>query len=146
MSRSRVHIAALLLALSVGACRGDIIREEEDLPLEGTQWRLESVYISGKMTEPDRAEIYSFIFQPDGFLNGQANCNECNGTYHYRDDGDLVLSIGCTEKACGSPRSTIPHFSVYASGVFGHTIERSTLTLRKRQLEGSLTLVFTGAE
>lgn len=141
----RFHLAVLLLALLLGGCRGDVVREPEDLSIEGTPWRLERVDVSGTVTELGGNEIYSIILEADGFLSGQADCNDCDGSYHFRDDGAIVLSVSCYESACGSSGSTLPHFPIFASGVFDHEIVGSTLTLHKRQNEGTLTLMYIAA-
>lgn len=141
MARSRMRMWALLFALLISACRGDLISEPDELSLEGTMWVLDSIDLSGKITEPGRGEVYSMLLE-ESRISGRADCNDCTGTYHFRTDDAIVVSLGCTEMACGPEESTLPHFPIYASGVFDIAFDASTLTLQKHQSEGSLTLIF----
>ena len=141
MASSRMRMGALLFALLISACRGDLVSEPDELSLEGTTWVLDSIDLSGKITEPGTDEVYSILLE-ESLVAGRADCNDCTGTYHFRTDDALVLSLGCTESACGPSGSSFPHFPVFASGVFDVEIDESMLTLRKHQSEGSLHLLF----
>ncbi len=128
--------------LLVSACRGDLFSGPDELPLEGPTWTLNHVDRSGDVTEPDDDETYFLLFDTLGVLRGRSDCNDCNGTYHIRKTDTLVLSLGCTEAACGPSGSSLGHFPVFASGVFDYRIDDSRLTLRKKQAVGTLSLVF----
>lgn len=143
MRTSLVRTCFLLLVMSAPGCRGDIPSETDGTSLEGTAWTLDRIEQSGKAAEPLRNEIYSILLKEGGLISGQSDCNDCVGTYHFQQDGALVLSLGCTESACGPSGSSFPHFPVFASGVFDHEVDGSILVLRKRQSEGSLRLIFT---
>lgn len=125
-------------------CRGDLLSDANDLPLEGTTWTLSHVDISGNISEPPEDETYLLRFDSSGVLAGQSDCNRCEGSYHVRKAGTLVLSLGCTESACGLSGSEIGHYSVYVSGVFSHEIDGNRLTMHKQQSSGSLVLAYVG--
>ncbi len=145
MRRSRAKMCGLLLLFLASACRGDLVSGNDPHPLETTTWILDHIDLSGKVSEPAVNETYSIILE-GSIVAGRADCNDCSGSYHFQSNDALVLSLGCTESACGPSGASFPHFPVYASGVFDHEIDESTLTLRKHQSEGSLNLVFLAGE
>ena len=132
------------VALLTWGCRGGLLSDPDDLALEGTSWKLEYVDVSGNINEPPEDEKYLLRFDSSGAIGGQSDCNSCEGSYHVRKSGELVLSVGCTEAACGPSGSDIGHFPVYASGVFGYDIDGNRLTMHKQQSSGHLILAFDG--
>ena len=136
--------AVLGVALLTWGCRGGLLSDPDDLPLDGTTWTLVYIDVSGDISEPPEDESYLLRFDSSGVLVGQSDCNSCEGSYHVRKSGTLVLSLGCTEAACGPGGSEIGHFPVFVSGVFVHDIDGNRLTMQKQQSSGSLLLAFDG--
>jgi len=93
-----VVLALVLLALVLAGCGGS---SEATFSLTGTDWQWTSLTDLGATTTVPNPANYTVIFNPDGTLNGRADCNNFSGSYTTESNGIQIQLGPMTLAACG---------------------------------------------
>jgi hypothetical protein len=89
-------------------------------------WELESYGpLSGDPTPVEPDESYTLHFVPDGAVTGNADCNECAGSYEVAPQCSIEVVLICTEMACGS----VPGYVESVYDVSRYEVEGGALRL-----------------
>lgn len=99
MIRARV-LAAVALAVSVGACAIEPFDDNASGGLVNTSWSV--VSIDGAPALPDSPPTLDFA--PDG-LSGTTGCNRYGGTFRTERDAFSAVLGATTKIGCDAPRS-----------------------------------------
>ena len=98
-------VGALLLIALLAACASGSETESTEFTLTGVNWQWESMTIRGaegeEVTTVSDPSLYTVVFNEDGTLNGQADCNVYGGSYT-TEQGGIQIALGPTTTAfCG---------------------------------------------
>lgn len=134
-SSPRVELEGPNLTLAAGDTEIQLLdREvaEPDLPLEGTDWTLETI-VRGEVASSVPAGPRATLRISDGRIGGFNGCNEWGGRVVSTEGGVLELrsirrtTIGCGGAAAGLERDVM---AVIGVGRIGYEIDGSVLVLR----------------
>lgn len=85
-------LAAACVALVLTACVGEM-----DMPVSGTEWRVESV---GPSTQPFADGNATVAFSEDGRISAYAGCNRMGGAYTVKGKVLTISQLVSTRMAC----------------------------------------------
>ena len=104
--RSRSHTVlwimglSLLVVLALAACAPAATPTPANT-ITGIAWQWTSVTDAGKMTTVPNPTKYTIIFNTDGTITGQADCNSFTGAYS-QAGGSFTIKLGASTMAfCG---------------------------------------------
>lgn len=139
-SSPRVRLQGPRLTLTAGGTEIDLVdREvvEPDLPLEGTDWTLETI-VRGEVASSVPAGLRATLRISDGGIGGFNGCNEWGGRVVSTEGGTLVLrGIGQTRIGCAGAAAALERDvnAVITAGSITYGIDGSSLILRAGDLE-----------
>jgi heat shock protein HslJ len=85
-------------------------------PLVGTLWRVTTYpHLEGGLALPDRQ--LTAVFQPDGRLTGQANCNEYAGTYTATETRLVIGEAVTAGQSCVEPQGVMEQEAAYLAAL-----------------------------
>lgn len=96
----------LMVGLALAACTGSGTTESTGTSsdITGITWQwasVDSTSTGGEKTTVPNPENYTLVFNDDGTVTGQADCNSFSGTYTYEEGGAMTITLGpTTAMAC----------------------------------------------
>lgn len=111
--------------------------------LTTTTWQWTSTTMETEEIVANDPARYVAMFNADGSLNLQADCNIVNGTYTAGDDGSMTVTLGASTMAMCPADSQASLFTAGIGAATGYAVAGDTLTLTLG--EGAGTMTFTAA-
>ncbi len=103
--------------------------EDKQEALAGTSWVLQAIEYSAQNVIQIQ-EIFSIVFNGDGTITMEVDCNNCSGTYVSSTDGTLSFAaeMSCTEVAC-EPNSRDAEFHAALQSASRYEINGNSLLI-----------------
>jgi heat shock protein HslJ len=100
ISRRITRVLILLICFSLLAACAPAATPTPANPIQNIVWQWTTVTDQGKTTTISNPENYTIIFNPNGTVNGKADCNSFSGVYSQQNG--FTITLGPTTMAfCG---------------------------------------------